>query len=271
MAALAARERRARLRDRRAAGHPSFRTGFDAIASRGGDRDGATHRDAGARGFPGGARDSESAPRVAPVPCRRAAAGPSCTRRTPSSRPTRAARSWISSSRNCALPRSRLLPARTTPRFRTSRTCDLSDSDSAVARLDQKIYSAIGFDKSLAEPTQGQHYEVGQVFKTHTDFFKPYELEKYTMGALGQRTWTFMIYLNEPAGGGETEFPDLGVKVAPKLGRAGHLEQPARLGRGQRRDAPPEPAGDGRHQDHHHQVVPDSEVIGQAVGAAYRL
>jgi len=104
--------------------------------------------------------------------------------------------------------------------FRTSRTCDLSDSDSAVARLDQKIYSAIGFDKSLAEPTQGQHYEVGQVFKTHTDFFKPYELEKYTMGALGQRTWTFMIYLNEPAGGGETEFPDLGVKVAPKLGRA---------------------------------------------------
>jgi prolyl 4-hydroxylase len=104
--------------------------------------------------------------------------------------------------------------------FRTSRTCDLSDADPAVGRLDAKIYAAIGFDKSLAEPTQGQHYEIGQVFKTHTDFFKPYELEKYTMGALGQRTWTFMIYLNDPRGGGETEFPTLGMKVTPKRGRA---------------------------------------------------
>ena len=77
--------------------------------------------------------------------------------------------------------------------FRTSRTCDLSDTLPDVARLDAKICAAVGFDKALAEPTQGQHYEVGQVFKTHTDFFKPYELERHVMGNLGQRTWTFMI------------------------------------------------------------------------------
>ena len=29
-----------------------------------------------------------------------------------------------------------------------------------------------------------------------------------------------MVYLNEPEGGGETEFPDLGMKVTPKPGRA---------------------------------------------------
>jgi len=104
--------------------------------------------------------------------------------------------------------------------FRTSRTCDLSDKIPAVARLDTKISEAIGFARSMAEPTQGQHYEIGQVFKTHTDFFKPYELENYVMGNLGQRTWTFMIYLNDPEGGGETEFPDLGMKVSPKRGRA---------------------------------------------------
>jgi len=104
--------------------------------------------------------------------------------------------------------------------FRTSRTCDLSDTIPAIARLDTKIAEAIGFARSMAEPTQGQHYEIGQVFKTHTDFFKPYELEKYVMGDLGQRTWTFMIYLNDPEGGGETEFPDLGMKVSPKRGRA---------------------------------------------------
>lgn len=104
--------------------------------------------------------------------------------------------------------------------FRTSRTCDLSDQLPAVGRLDTKIAQAIGFDRAMAEPTQGQHYEVGQVFKTHTDFFKPYELEQYSMGELGQRTWTFMIYLNDVEGGGETEFPDLGMKVQPKKGRA---------------------------------------------------
>ena len=104
--------------------------------------------------------------------------------------------------------------------FRTSRTCDLSDTIASVARLDAKICDAIGFHKSLAEATQGQHYEVGQVFKTHTDFFKDYELERYSLGNLGQRTWTFMIYLNDPEGGGETEFPDIGLKVTPKRGRA---------------------------------------------------
>jgi prolyl 4-hydroxylase len=104
--------------------------------------------------------------------------------------------------------------------FRTSRTCDLSDTVPAVAQLDAKICSALGFDKSLSEPTQGQHYEVGQVFKTHTDFFKPYELERFYMGNLGQRTWTFMIYLNDVERGGETEFPDIGLKVKPKRGRA---------------------------------------------------
>ena len=104
--------------------------------------------------------------------------------------------------------------------FRTSRTCDLSDAIPAVARLDARIAQAIGYDRSMAEPTQGQHYEIGQVFKTHTDFFKPYELEKYSMGELGQRTWTFMIYLNDVEAGGETEFPDLGLKVQPRRGRA---------------------------------------------------
>lgn len=104
--------------------------------------------------------------------------------------------------------------------FRTSRTCDLYDTDPVVAAMDRKICAAIGFDPSLAEPTQGQHYEIGQVFKTHTDFFKPYELDKYAMGDLGQRTWTFMIYLNDVGGGGETEFPEIGVKLKPNLGRA---------------------------------------------------
>jgi len=119
-------------------------------------------------------------------------------------------------------PSTTTIPPGTTydPTFRTSRTCDLDDSVPAVSTLEAKICAACGFDKSLAEKTQGQHYEVGQVFKLHTDFFKPNEIDTYGTLRHGQRTWTFMIYLQEPQGGGETEFPDLGLKVEPRLGRA---------------------------------------------------
>ena len=104
--------------------------------------------------------------------------------------------------------------------FRTSRTCDLVGGQDAVLALDSKICQSLGIDPSLAEPSQGQCYEVGQEFKPHTDFFKGYELGRFSTRNLGQRTWTFMIYLNEPQGGGETRFVDLGIAVKPKLGMA---------------------------------------------------
>jgi len=34
----------------------------------------------------------------------------------------------------------------------------------------------------------------------------------------GQRTWTAMIFLNEPEGGGQTAFEKAGLKVAPRTG-----------------------------------------------------
>ena len=104
--------------------------------------------------------------------------------------------------------------------FRTSRTCDLTGGQPVVKALDARICQALGIDAAYAEPTQGQNYEVGQTFKPHTDFFKGYELEKYALRNLGQRTWTFMVYLNVPEGGGETRFVDVGLTVKPKLGMA---------------------------------------------------
>src|SRR6185503_18913993 len=105
--------------------------------------------------------------------------------------------------------------------FRRSQTCDLSFIDvPAVRRLDSRIVSAMQIDAALAEPTQGQYYEVGDEFKPHTDYFEAYELEKFSTPTLGQRTWTFMMYLNEPEGGGATDFPSLGVSIRPKTGLA---------------------------------------------------
>ncbi len=104
--------------------------------------------------------------------------------------------------------------------FRTSRTCDLVGKNGVIANLDSKVCRAMGIDRGLSEPSQGQCYEVGQEFKAHTDFFKAYELEKFSTPAWGQRTWTFMIYLNEPEGGGATRFVDIDLTIQPKRGMA---------------------------------------------------
>jgi prolyl 4-hydroxylase len=104
--------------------------------------------------------------------------------------------------------------------FRTSSTCDLERSERIVKRLDARICGALGVDPSYGEPNQGQWYEVGQEFKPHTDFFKPYELERFSTEAWGQRTWTFMIYLNKPEGGGATRFVDVDLTIEPRVGMA---------------------------------------------------
>ena len=75
-------------------------------------------------------------------------------------------------------------------------------------------------DRVHGEPLQGQRYEQGQRFREHADFFyvdQPYWAEYEPHG--GQRTWTAMIYLNEPEAGGATRFKLLDFAIAPRLGR----------------------------------------------------
>ena len=99
--------------------------------------------------------------------------------------------------------------------FRTSRTCDLVGGEKAVRMLDERICGAMGIDPAMAEPSQGQYYELGQEFKPHTDYFEPYELERNATRTLGQRTWTFMIYLNDVESGGHTAFVNtMALKLA---------------------------------------------------------
>lgn len=103
--------------------------------------------------------------------------------------------------------------------FRTSETCDLDHKDSFVAEIDAKICEFANIDPAFGEPLQGQRYAEGQEFKSHTDFFDPHgqDFKKFCSES-GQRTWTFMIYLNEPGAGGATRFVKLNKKFAPKTG-----------------------------------------------------
>jgi prolyl 4-hydroxylase len=102
----------------------------------------------------------------------------------------------------------------------TATTCDLDGQDALVAALDARLAALSGIAHDHGEPLQGQRYDVGQEFKPHTDYFEPdgADFEKYCSVA-GQRTWTFMIYLNDVAAGGATRFKSIDKTVQPERGK----------------------------------------------------
>ena len=103
---------------------------------------------------------------------------------------------------------------------RTSYSCNLNAYDPLIVDIDTRIANLLGMDRVHGEPLQGQRYEHGQRFREHADFFyidQPYWAEYEPHG--GQRTWTAMIYLNEPEAGGATRFKLLDFAIAPRLGR----------------------------------------------------
>ncbi|MDQ3483777.1 MAG: 2OG-Fe(II) oxygenase [Pseudomonadota bacterium] len=104
--------------------------------------------------------------------------------------------------------------------FRTSETCDLDWRDPLVGRVDSKIADLLGLELSASEPLQGQRYAPGQEFKPHTDTFEPGGYDYYVHTAqTGQRTWTAMVYLNEPEDGGATRFKAVGKTIQPQAGK----------------------------------------------------
>lgn len=100
--------------------------------------------------------------------------------------------------------------------FRTSKTGYFSNSNTIQNKVNKKILDAIKIPEHLSEIPQAQKYSVGNEFKAHWDAFdKESDRSFYDKG---QRTWTFMIYLNDVEEGGETYFPKLKQAVKPKKG-----------------------------------------------------
>ena len=104
--------------------------------------------------------------------------------------------------------------------FRTSETCDLDPKEPAVKDLEDMLFELNGIDPAYGEPVQGQRYAVGQEFKAHTDYFEPQgaDYDKFCSVA-GNRTWTFMIYLNKVQAGGGTRFKVIGKTFQPETGK----------------------------------------------------
>jgi prolyl 4-hydroxylase len=112
-----------------------------------------------------------------------------------------------------------ILGAYADPDYRTSESGNLNPADPVVIAVERRITDLMGIDASHGETIQGQRYAVGQQFKPHHDFFytdQPYWKEMEQTG--GQRTWTAMMFLNEPEAGGQTAFPKANIKVTPRTG-----------------------------------------------------
>ena len=106
------------------------------------------------------------------------------------------------------------------PVFRTSETCDLSADLPAVQKIEAMLAELSGIDPAFGEPLQGQRYAEGQEFKPHTDYFAPGGRDFAKFCTLsGNRTWTFMIYLNDVAAGGATRFKLLDKTFQPEAGK----------------------------------------------------
>lgn len=59
-----------------------------------------------------------------------------------------------------------------------------------------------------------------QEFKAHTDYFELHGADYACYCSIaGNRTWTFMIYLNQPDAGGATRFTRAGKTIQPETGK----------------------------------------------------
>lgn len=82
------------------------------------------------------------------------------------------------------------------------------------------ICDLLGLPSANGEPLQGQRYAEGREFKPHTDTFNPTGADFYAYCAeTGQRTWTAMIYLNEPETGGATRFKSINKTIHAETGK----------------------------------------------------
>ncbi len=106
--------------------------------------------------------------------------------------------------------------------FRTSQTAELCHLRSPTAiSIDAKICKTLGIRAAYSEGVQAQRYDVGQQFKAHHDYFEPdYDMYRRLGGLRGNRTWTFMVYLNDGMEGGATRFTRINHAVQPKAGMA---------------------------------------------------
>ncbi|MGH2506907.1 MAG: 2OG-Fe(II) oxygenase, partial [Ktedonobacteraceae bacterium] len=93
--------------------------------------------------------------------------------------------------------------------------------DCAVGVVRSRMATLAGLPVEHAEPLAVLRYAPGQEYKPHQDYFVgTTATDSHTNIQGGQRAVTVFAYLNDVESGGETEFPELGVRIRAVRGRA---------------------------------------------------
>jgi hypothetical protein len=106
-------------------------------------------------------------------------------------------------------------------RTNTGAVFSVVDTSVVIQLVRARIARTAAVAPSALEPIEVLHYEVGQTYKPHVDFFHA-KLPTFSeeMRVKGQRIRTCLVYLNDDFEGGETEFPKLGIKFRGRAGEA---------------------------------------------------
>jgi len=95
------------------------------------------------------------------------------------------------------------------------------DENPLVRSIEARIAQLLSWPVENGEHLQVLHYRPGDRYEPHYDYFDPSaEGSAAVLARGGQRIATLLIYLREPERGGETVFPDLGLRFAAKRGCA---------------------------------------------------
>lgn len=104
-------------------------------------------------------------------------------------------------------------------RWDSARASEMAWPNRAEYPLLQKIAAGVerltGIPQENQEPLQILHYRPGGEYRPHFDAFP--ESSK-TLAQGGNRQMTLILYLNTPAAGGDTAFPELSMTVSPIAG-----------------------------------------------------
>jgi predicted 2-oxoglutarate/Fe(II)-dependent dioxygenase YbiX len=106
-------------------------------------------------------------------------------------------------------------------RTNTAAVFSLVDTDVVMQLVRARIAAVAHVAADALEPPEILHYNVGETYRPHVDFFHP-KLPQFAdeMRTKGQRIRTCLVYLNDDFDGGETEFARIGIKFRGRRGEA---------------------------------------------------
>jgi hypothetical protein len=97
---------------------------------------------------------------------------------------------------------------------------NILNADAVIGLVRARIALALSAPLQHLEPPQILHYAVGQSFQAHFDSLQADPPDARAGPYRGDRAMTFLVYLNDGFGGGETAFPRVGLTYKGSTGDA---------------------------------------------------